>query len=93
MSKFLQSMGLLYSMEELLPYEKLELKFGTKEAEFFSKLIGRYSMIIQPELDEAEVAEIINDYLKTKHLDIINIHELSAMIQSTIYDKTKDILQ
>jgi hypothetical protein len=92
MYKFLQSMGFVFDMDKLLPYEENRVKVGPADIAFFSKLLARYSLIIQPELDEEEVAEIIRKYLNERPLDVHNIHELSSIIKATMYNSNRDVV-
>ena len=92
MKKFFHFLGTPLNLENLRQFEEAELDFKGKDREFFSWLLARYSMMIQPELDEEEIQEVINDYLKQKHLCVVNIHELAVLVQNTIYNPEIDTL-
>lgn len=94
MPKFLEFLGVLFDLEKLKKFEEVELRFQDdhRNREFFSKLIGRYSLMIQPELDEDEVADLIEHYLRKNSLCIHTVHEIGQMIQSTMYRPKKDLL-
>lgn len=92
MSKLYESLGILFDMGKLAEYRNLELKFTDRNREFFAKILARYSMIIQPELDEDEVADLVSYYLTTNNLCVTNIHELAEYVKVTMYNPDRDIL-
>ena len=70
MPKFLEFLGVLFDIEKLKEFEEVELQFQTdaKKRKFFALLLARYSLMIQPEVDEDEVADLLEYYLRKNSL-------------------------
>lgn len=95
MPKLMEYLGQIFNMEKFRDYQEVTIKFkAERDRTYFAKLMARYSMMIQPELEEDEVSELIDTFLKQNRneFDVYTVHKLASIVGSTIYHPDKDIL-
>lgn len=92
MIKFLEFLGLIANLHELQDYEEAKLSLTRRERELASVLLARYAFMLNSQVDEMESREIIKEFLDDEDLTVHNIHHLSILVKSTIFDKERNTI-
>lgn len=90
MLKYLRNM---FGKKQMEKYADRTIQLEKDELEFFSVLLARYSQMIQPEVDENELADLIIDYLRYKGITVASMHRLAEIVQATRFKPGEDTWQ
>jgi len=91
MKKFLTFLGIIPDLEEIKKYEDINLVLTKQERDLLAIIMARFAYMLNSSIDEWESREYIKQCLEEEKLNIISIHQIAMLVNSTIFDPDRDV--